>query len=285
MRICLINDTTSCHAGSRKVMDNIRSYLTAHEITSTIPVVTVGGIDHRFIDECDVVVVNAEGSIHHNAPWGLTILKALKYAQSIGKRTFLLNALYEKMDRRFDDIIAGCDVVIARELYSYNNLKVLNPNTELFPDFCVLNSEIVTSIEGVVGGIYKTKTHHSAIYKDCFQRLNVDTLSIGGKYTFDQYVSSYANIDLLLTGQHHAVYAAMMAGTPFIPTFSNSHKIESFLDWMDIPVMMCTTPQQVDAEMRVIMSGGYASKFEAAGDRLGEMTEKLDNRLKELFNV
>lgn len=280
MKICLINDTTSCHAGSSKVMDNIRSYLTAHEIIYTVPV-----IDRKFIDECDLVVVNAEGSIHHNSPWGITILRVLAYAQLKGKKTYLLNALYEKMDSRFNHIIAGCDVVMARELYSAQVLTQLNPNTELFPDFCVLNPVVVDGIRGINGGIYKTQTHHAAVYRNCFQTLNYDNCSIGKKYSFDQYVATYKNIDILLTGQHHAVYAAMLAGTPFIPTFGNSHNIESFLDWMEIPVMMCATPKQVKDEIVMIEGGFYKNRFEKAQSKLMSLTNKLDIRLKEIFDV
>lgn len=285
MKICLINDTTSCHAGSRKVMDNIRSYLTAHEIIYTVPVVVDGSIDRKLIDECDLVVVNAEGSIHHNSPWGIIILRVLEYAQQKGKKTYLLNALYEKMHSRFDHIISKCDVVMARELYSAQALRQLNRDTELFPDFCVLNPKEVEGIKGINGGIYKTQTHHAAVYRNCFQNLNYDTCSIGSKYSFDQYVATYKKMDILLTGQHHAVYAAVLAGTPFIPTFGNSHKIESFLDWMDIPVMVCATPDQVKREIRMRESGIYSRELAKAQTKLVVLANELDTRLKEIFNV
>ena len=284
MKICLINDTSSCHAGSRKVMENLRHYMKDHEIVATINVNVGGVINREHIDACDLVVVNAEGSIHHNAPWGIAILEALDYAQGSGKKTYLLYALYEKMHSKFDYIIGKCDVVMAREPWSWNILKEINSGAELHPDFCVLNP-IEIEPPSVMSGIAKTQTHHAAIYKGCFTNLKYPILSVGHQWSFDQYVSYYKNLDILLTGQHHAVYACMLAGTPFVPTFGNSHKIESFLEWFGLPMMVCASPEQVKTEIKNIQDGKYDQKFKQARTKFYAHIEALDVRLKVIFDV
>lgn len=286
MKVLLINDTSSCHAGSKQVMENLRYHLRKHEIVKTIKVSVDQKIDGCDIDGVDWVVVNAEGSIHHNSPWGIEILETLDYAQFRGKKTFLLNALYEKMDSKFDDIIRRCDVVMAREKYSYDNLIKLNSKTELHPDFCVLNFRGIKGkvIDvGVHSGVCKTQTHFASVYKNVFDTFRCPIVSIGSKHSFDDYIATYKNMDVLLTGQHHAVYACILAGTSFVPTFGNSHKIESFLEWMDIPVMMCSTNVMAHGEILNIKGGKYKEHFDKARTKLLELSEKLYARLEVLF--
>lgn len=286
MKVYLINDTTSCHAGSKQVMDNLRYYLRNHDIVRTMPVGMGKPIQHSHIDEVDAIVVNAEGSIHHNSQWGIYILQALEYAQKMGKKTYLLNALYEKMDKKFDHIIEKCDVVMARELYSYRTLHELNPNTMLYPDFCVLRWENDGKAFGnYEGSVCKTQTHFASIYKNAFASTKVPVVSVSGKRSFKDTIETYSGMEILLTGQHHAVYASLMAGTPFIPTFGNSHKIESFLEWMDIPVMMCSNAFFVRQEMLKIRQGEYDEAFTNARTKLFEEADRLHEKLEEIFNV
>lgn len=87
----------------------------------------------------------------------------------------------------------------------------------------------------------------------------------------------------MLVGQHHAVYACMMANTPFIPTFSNSHKIEAFKDYMKLPVMMCSNKTQADDEYKVIQSGNYDKAFQNSIEKLNLESNKLDKLLLDLF--
>ena len=187
MRICLINDTSSCHAGSVKVMDNIKHYLKHHEIVSVVNVCVSGKIDKQIIRDCDWVVINGEGTIHHNAPWGIELLYALEYGRSIGKTTFLLNTHYEKMDNKFNNILKGIDHIVARDPWSYKELVKHNTDTLLAPDFCVLNHVESDKPRQLRIPKAKTQTHPASIYNQCFDCCAVPIMSIGLETSFDKY--------------------------------------------------------------------------------------------------
>ena len=286
MKVYLINDTSSCHAGSVKVMENLRKYITdgGHKIIAEAKVSS--SINKEHIDNCDLVVVNGEGTLHHNARWAIKILDAMAYAQTKGKMVYLLNALYESMNDKFLEVIKRCDRICAREIYSLYNLgDPINSNLDIHPDFCALNIKDAKPIGGINGGIYKTQTHHAAIYKNCLTPLKYPNCSIGHKTSFDGYVETYKKMDVVVTGQHHAVYAAFLADTPVVPTFGNSHKIESFLSWMKYPVMVCSDHNQVKEEIKKTQDGVYDEAWKESQKLFKYTVDKLDKYLKNIFSL
>lgn len=283
MKIYFLNDTSSCHGGSVKVVENFMHYMKSHEMIGCLDVAVDGNYDLELIKACDALVVNAEGSIHHNAPWGITLLQAIEAAQKLNKKTYLLNCLYEKMDHRYDEIISKVDYVCARELFSFHNLKKLNSNTVLFPDYCILRPREGQILKKRLHGLVKTKTHHSAIYRKVFNKIKAVNLSIG-KHHFDDYVTTYKMVDILLTGQHHALYAAALAGIPFVPTFSNSHKIESVIEWSGLPIRVCSTRDQVLEDIdRIRNEEDYRKLFQQFSEFLVSQREGLEQYLMHIF--
>jgi hypothetical protein len=79
-KIYFLNDTSSCHAGSAKVVENFRHFMKKQEIIGSLDVSVNGRADKKLIEACDILVINAEGSIHHNAPWGCALLEAMSFA-------------------------------------------------------------------------------------------------------------------------------------------------------------------------------------------------------------
>lgn len=283
MKIYLLNDTSSCHAGSVKVVNTLKYFMRKHEIIGTLNVAVSGEINYNFLRKCDAVVVNAEGSIHHNSPWGITLLKALGEAQSLNKKTYLLNSLYEKMDQRYDSIIQNVDFVCAREIYSYRNLKKINSGTALHPDYSIALPQTGLVIKKTKS-LIKTKTHHSCIYPKVFNKIKATKLSIAKK-KFEDYIETYKQAEVILTGQHHAVYAAALAGTPFIPTFSNSHKIESLIEWSRLPIRLCATKEQVIEDINKIKNNSeYKKNFLEFSNFILSKREPLEQYLTDIFN-
>jgi hypothetical protein len=62
---------------------------------------------------------------------------------------------------------------------------------------------------------------------------------------FRTIVANLRTAKLYITGQHHGVYAAGLAGIPFIAVPSNSHKIEGLIDWCGLPLPLCRTPAEI----------------------------------------
>ena len=97
----LINDTRNeCHHGCSRVMENLEGALGNYgvNIIGTMPVGcsledVPNGPDN--ITKSDLVIVNGEGSLHHDKPCIESIFSAAKYAIGQGKRVFLINALWQ----------------------------------------------------------------------------------------------------------------------------------------------------------------------------------------------
>ena len=66
---------------------------------------------------------------------------------------------------------------------------------------------------------------------------------------FEDIVATLRGAEIYLTAQHHGVYAAALAGCPFITTPSNSHKIESFIDWTGLPIPICMGLEEIAPAM------------------------------------
>jgi hypothetical protein len=70
-------------------------------------------------------------------------------------------------------------------------------------------------------------------------------------HEFADVVETLKSVELYVTGQHHGVYAAGLAGTPFVALASNSHKIESLLEWAGLQFALCREPHDLEARMSV----------------------------------
>jgi hypothetical protein len=153
----------------------------------------------------------------------------------------------------------------------------------LFPDYCICleeNGHVLKNVHGAV----KTRTHHASIYKNVFDGIEIPEISIGpGR--FCDYIETYRFADVILTGQHHAVYAAALASVPFIPTFGNSHKIESLIEWSGLPIRMCASPQQVYEDMeRIKFEPLYKEIFDEFSNFIQSKRKDLEKYLIGIFS-
>ena len=72
--------------------------------------------------------------------------------------------------------------------------------------------------------------------------------------TFEDIVATLKEAEIYLTAQHHGVYAAALAGCPFVATPSNSHKIEAFIDWTGLPIPVCMKRAEIEPAMRFALA-------------------------------
>ncbi|GAA4440516.1 polysaccharide pyruvyl transferase family protein [Bremerella cremea] len=89
--------------------------------------VDLSGADH--------VVINAEGTIHHNQGSALALLGLAKIAQIKGIQVSLVNGTFQSMDPRvLREVLPGCWKVFVREPFSLRYLKRLSIDSQLVPD-------------------------------------------------------------------------------------------------------------------------------------------------------
>ncbi|MBS4085815.1 polysaccharide pyruvyl transferase family protein [Pseudomonas rustica] len=256
MKIAIFNDTSSYHHIGCLAVSNAHDRMIAE---------TGASIEYRhFVDEfqdlwqgdepstrdfiansiladeiaaVDAVVINGEGTIHHGS--GLHLLAILEYAQKLGKRTFLVNAVLQEVPI-YHSVLKALDDLTVREVNSFKYLASLGIEARLVPD-----SIIGATFHDGVDESYRNKI----IITDCHlsrddvrQVLEQASAAFSSECVYfpleyedsvndwQDALKKFRAAKLVITGRHHAVYLALLAGTPFIALPSNTWKIEGTLE-------------------------------------------------------
>lgn len=77
-----------------------------------------------------------------------------------------------------------------------------------------------------------------------------DYVRFGLHAPFRDVVATLRTCKVYLTGQHHGVYAAGLAGIPFVPIPSNTHKIGALIRWSGLDIPIAKTHEQVKECLR-----------------------------------
>lgn len=248
MQLFLANDTESAaHAGCKAVMRSIRAAIAG------VPDLTIsGGQDHKVkkVDEqafaaADVLLVNGEGTIHHSGPRAQFLLGLIQRARRMGKRVMLVNALFQQYDCPEDDLLAACHLLTVREPRSaafarrYGGRPRILLDSSADPAFLGSGKALPLRHGRVIGGV-----HAKGLLYDPFAEIEGDKLTMH-THSFEDIVATLRGAEIYLTAQHHGVYAAALAGCPFITSPSNSHKIESFIQWTGLPIPICMGLEEI----------------------------------------
>ncbi len=223
----------------------------------------------RRLENVDAVVMNGEGTIHHGA--GLHLLTVLAGAQSLGISTFLVNAVFQECRqdlatlRRLDDFT----VRDARTAEYLRSLEV--------PHRVVLDS--------IFEAAFATEPAHDfrgkIVVTDWLQCRDSDVgaamrrlrAELGGDAIFyplfdarreqdwRHAVADFRQARLVVTGRHHGVCLAAMAGVPFVALGSNTWKVEGLLSLFPGNLGLCTGEGNLRAMCEQAMR--EPEKFEA----------------------
>lgn len=255
MRLFLANDTGgSRHQGCRAVMRSLRHVL------SEIPEIELVGshsVKESHLDEAafaaaGVLFVNGEGTIHHDGPRSLFLLRLIARAKREGKAVVLANALFQM--HQYDDqrILDGLALAVVREprsaayarAYGGNPLVLLDSAAD--PRFLGGGKARALTNRLVIGGFSR-----AAPLADPFAGLEGHRLTIFAAALPD-LVATLREAEVYVTGQHHGVYAAALAGCPFVAVPSNSHKIEGFVEWTGLPIPICYRPRDLEGAIAFV---------------------------------
>lgn len=234
--IWILNHTAQSkyHSGSAKVMDNFRKLYSEHNVV----------MEGKLPQNCDWAVLNGEGTMH-DGRGGKHVERALA-AKQAGAKIALVNTVWQNMPERLNKAVSEFNVVVARESLSFKQLYSLNPATIILPDLCILFPEKAEAT-GLLKGVpmAKSRLHADVAKLKVFAPFNVPQYSMSKDYSFDQQVEELKSLRVYLTGQHHGVYAAALAGIPFVPTVGNTHKIQGLLEWANVDIPVCRQPCEV----------------------------------------
>ena len=228
MNTLLLNNTRQYHNGCVIVVDYLIDRWSVNEYRYTKDL-----LDDIDFSKFDRVVLNGEGSLHHNTRTARRLLFALRNAQYAGCETHLVNSVWQEMPNKFDDVLQNCKTVQVREVYSQNEMSTKHGrNPTVAPDCSYLHDDVV-----------ERKFDHVKVYEGQYMKSN--PYGVKGGYpridifnqSWEEIVNRLRNCDLLITGRHHEMYAACVAECRFLATPGNTHKNEGLLAsaGVDIP--------------------------------------------------
>ncbi len=139
-RLVLINDTRAdLHHGCEIAVAAIQHLAAQHGMifTAAAPMQTDYTQDAQFMahfSAADGIVVNGEGSIHHDKPPAKWLLQAGQLAKSQGKPSVLFNTTWAHNGPAFVDAARSFDLISVRESSSQAELAQSNVTATIAPD-------------------------------------------------------------------------------------------------------------------------------------------------------
>lgn len=238
LRIRFVGDHAGYHAGSDAVTAYFRQAFEA-----------VGRVVEAH-EDYDVVVVNGEGSMHHGVH--SFHQKMLKLAEAVARRrpAFLVNTVWQKNGRLFDHVLRQLDAITVRERASQRDLKArhgIDADLRLDASFWAPVAPVEPR-ETFAGGMVVTDFYSRQFGN--FVRMTGGLLKAKpyidmGEYGWSELVASLRTASLLVTGRHHAVYAACRARLPFVAMAGNTHKIEGLIEASGLPIPIAREAQEL----------------------------------------
>lgn len=246
LRIKLIGDHRKYHCGCAAVSD----YLTQQ-------ILRVG----RLIPESDqqaaydVLVVNGEGSMHHRSNAYHKKTQAMQAAKQQAKPVLLLNTVWQDNGAADQALIHQLDQVTLREPLSQMALQQeVGRDAPVYLD-CSYWAEVRSNAP-------ITDFKQQWVVTDFYSPEFEDFVRVTkGFWSFQPYidmrqmswsslVNSLKTAELLVTGRHHAMYAACRARTPFVVLAGNTHKIEGLIAMSGLPIPVCRHPRELRAALQ-----------------------------------
>lgn len=252
MTTLLLNDTSKYHHGCEKVVEAIDNlYGFDLSIETTDKTTDFDQIDYS---KFDLVILNGEGTMHHNSIRAQEYLHALNLAQRAGCKTYMLNTVWQNMKNDFDHIIQKCDLVTVREIYSQQEIKRHGVDAIVTPD-----------LSYTVDVPYK-QFPHVKVYEgqyffrkqkaiDEYPRIDIF------KQSWDDIVNMLRHSDLLITGRHHEMYAACKANCRFVVRSGNTWKNEG---------LFASAGVDIPYDIEGALSGKYDDQYEKLWKYLDE---------------
>ncbi|MBL0375090.1 glycosyltransferase family 29 protein [Rhizobium sp. KVB221] len=230
-RFRIEGDHTQYHCGSAAVARSLRHFLAPHGVIVE---------DKKY----DVLVVNGEGTMHHGSKGFHRKMKILGRALDAGKEAYLINTVWQDNPHDYDDVLRGLTGIIVREAMSQRELLEKHGiKARLHPDMAYYAPlEAPTDVVDYKGSIVITDFFSKEF--DTFVRLTraeaikypfVDMMTVG----WDDLIASLKTAEMLITGRHHAVFAACRAEIPFVAFGGNTHKIEGIFHSAGVDIPIC----------------------------------------------
>ncbi len=287
----ILNDTrVDHHHGCTRVMEAVESLLVANgcHVVGRVPAHVDWQSHPQFLaiqNDVRLVVVNGEGTLHHDRPAGRRLLEVGAWARSQGIPAVLVNAGWEangaEMLAKLEDftLVAVRDSRSTKQLHEAGIHCITVPDLSLYLPYqskggCRKGIGLTDSVDRgttlrldlirremqarwvpihsrqagirerwkfMRGAIARRDIHQpgmalAMLHARC-------SMSSRWHRTVDAFMDDLAGLELLVSGRFHACTLALVSGTPFVATPSNTTKIEAMVE--DVGLQ----PWRVDANL------------------------------------
>jgi len=230
-RIRLEGDHSLYHCGSAAAFESLRTTLAQ------------AGRLVNADEDYDELFVNGEGSMHHGGPGFVKKMQLLQEAVASGRRAHLVNSVWQQNDGTFDAVLKRLTSISVREPLSQRDLADRHGTDAPWH----LDASFYAAIDESASA--PAEDWHGRVIITDFYAADLDVwfkVTRGPAerchyidmrdMSWSSLVKSLATARLLLTGRHHAVYAACKARVPFIAMRGNTHKIDGLIAASGLPI-------------------------------------------------
>ena len=182
VKVVLINDTSiQNHYGCKLVVNNIHSCAAkaGMDIFSSVPV-NVSWREENYLQaiaECDVVIVNGEGTLHSSKRSAIELSEVAPYCRKIAKPCFLINSVYQNNSDELANNLKSFTAVYVRESFSKKELEKQGVISKVVPDM-IFYRNIFESFEVNPSG--SNILFSGSMYKDVSNALYAASRKHGG---------------------------------------------------------------------------------------------------------
>jgi len=226
LKILILNDTkVANHFGCEMVMDVFYKELASIGASSIESKNITNYRSKKFLsdlhitDDTDLVIINGEGTCHHDN--GFNLIKTVELYPDIP--FMLLNSVWQH-NSTDPSCLKKYKYITVRETLSFNSLPKGLDNVEVVPDVAFLSDEFKD--------LKPFKPIHALGITD--NVVGYVNNGISSKQSAKSVISKYSEFKKICCGRHHGVVAAAKMGIPFSAWPSNTHKIKGMM--MDMGV-------------------------------------------------
>lgn len=226
------------------------------------------GALRKAISTSDLIIINGEGTLHHGAEHGETLLKIALDPIREKAKVFLINALWQDNPLEWRAYLERMDGIWARDSQSAKEMSdLLGRNISWLPDMSLCGDKLENHgpRSGVLIGDSVNKSiarklaelsldlagarltpslevlkraHGSTALTRKIRKIRARVYERRFYRRFPSYsicnhemgyLEAVASAELHITGRFHGVCFSIAAGTPFLAVTSNTQKIESLL--------------------------------------------------------
>jgi len=258
MKTLLVNDTRSArHVGCELVVRNSISEC-ARVGLQIVQTVSTASCKQSLLPllesvEFELMLVNGEGSMHHDRPVPTHICQAAEWAKEQGKRVVLYNSLWFE-NQTLTTYLKFFDQIYCRDSASAEEIRTAGHECRTVPDMIFVTSTtlpeliedepvvdlkplVIDSIDRMTSERLSKLANHNGMPfmhmdKVGYERLRKRWFVRTGEYAdkpsyLPRFLHAVSDADRVISGRFHGTCLAMVFGKPVVSFKSNTPKLEA----------------------------------------------------------